>query len=283
MIMSQVARKLFVTKEGVMDLSREIIIYFLIALAFQCLGVPANAAESKHLLRIAVIDTGMPIKSDAKFCKTGHKDFSGFGLTDTSSHGSHVIDLIDQHATDSVRQINSVRPVKNSVNYCIIVVKFWDERMTTEDGSPDSAKTIEAMRQSLAYVITLKVDIVNVSAGGQNFDQQEYKLIKALLDKRITVVASAGNDGVKQRELGDKYGGYYPAMYDKRIVVVGSRGLTNLPEPYSNTGDYVDVWEYGSAAIGLNKYGNAILMSGTSQACAIRTGKIVRLTSRLLK
>jgi hypothetical protein len=59
-------------------------------------------------------------------------------------------------------------------------------------------------------------------------------------------------------------------MYDKRTVVVGSLDNNGKKMESSNFGSAVSRWE-----LGLNVIGYGIIMSGTSQAAAVATGKIV--------
>ena len=92
-------------------------------------------------LKIAVIDTGIKSewKNRIKLCADGHKDFTGYGIEDKNGHGTNVAHLIDQYATG---------------NYCIIVVKFFDER-----GQYDFMK---AMLESIGHAIKSGASIINI-------------------------------------------------------------------------------------------------------------------------
>jgi hypothetical protein len=84
---------------------------------------------------------------------------------------------------------------------------------------------------------------------------------------------AAGNN---HQELG-KNGKYFPAMSDKRVIVVGNLQQPNIRAPSSNFGPIVNAWEIGVNSISYSVIdGQLSMMSGTSQATAIKTGKIIR-------
>ena len=67
-------------------------------------------------------------------------------------------------------------------------------------------------------------------------------------------------------------------MYDKRIYIVGnlvkkdSRSIANT----SNYGEPVNTWEVGTNVLSRLPGKSFGFMTGTSQATAVKTGKIVR-------
>jgi hypothetical protein len=95
------------------------------------------------------------------------------------------------------------------------------------------------------------------------------------------MVVAAGNEN---QDI-DKDCNQYPSCYDNRIVTVGNLlpdGYYPSPaggdvlkqherNPLSNYGNYVKHWE-----VGANADGKVDWSSGTSQATAITTGKLVR-------
>lgn len=223
----------------------------------------------KQPIKIAVIDTGFGYgnwEHKAKLCKTGHKSFSTDGkfLTDLNtkdpvpedrySHGTNVVGIIDDILKTS------------GVSYCFIIIKFWDKKFTSNNA-------IDASALSFRHSIEVGADIINYSAGGYDPANSEEDAVKLALDSGIKVVASAGNgDYVGDEKIIydiDKHP-YYPAAYDKRIVVVGSLNKNGLKSSFSNYGKSVDRWE-----VGVDVTGENITMSGTSQATAVATGKIV--------
>lgn len=216
---------------------------FVISVALIVL-MPIRAAHSKEFLTVAVIDTGLDkdILSQGYskgICKYGHRDFTGKGLHDVNGHGTNVSGLIHKFAQGS--------------KYCQVILKTYHDKNT---GAKFFTKAIE-------YAINLKVDIINISGGGSSSNMSEYKAVKKALNNGIKLIFAAGNNA---QHLGVE-GNYFPAMYDDRITVVGSK-----TGEYSNTGEYLDAWENGTNQAG--SYGWR--MTGTSQATAIHTGKTIR-------
>ena len=103
---------------------------------------------------------------------------------------------------------------------------------------------------------------MNISAGGPISDFNERAIIYTMLDNGITIVAAAGNTKINL----DKNCNYFPACYDERIHVIGTSNRY-----YSNYGKIVDVYLNGTEQ---TAYG--ITLSGTSQAAAIYTGKLIK-------
>lgn len=234
------------------------LMYFAAMLSLQ---EPVVIECKREPVKIAIVDTGIGYMQEsfkAKLCATGHKDFGiskisskGFGTIkpplDFHSHGTNIAGIIDEN-------------LKNSgVDYCLIIVKFWDATMTNE-------QAVNASVQALEYISILKPDIVNYSAGGPHWNSHEYRAIKTYLDNGGTFVAAAGNDGQDLDQFGNSY---FPAMYDKRIVVVGNKNRNGTHAISSNFGSVVKRWE-----IGTNVVGFGLLATGTSQATAQATAKI---------
>jgi subtilisin family serine protease len=210
-------------------------------------------------IRVAVIDSGIaPYVKEQLGCDTGHEDFTGTGLNDHYGHGTHVSGLI---------HLSSGRLSKEK--YCQIYLKFYDPAIKTK------GDLIANIVSALKVALRLKVDIVNISGGGKIFSQEERDAIIDLLNSGIIVVAAAGNE--KSDISSNKGERYYPASYDSRIIVVGNRESLNEKAPSSNYGSNVVNWEKGVDAISFGlKKDSWVKMTGTSQATAIKSGKILR-------
>lgn len=213
---------------------------------------------------VAVVDTGFGFEGagqGAKLCKYGHKDFtkeqkytSAYGTADPVpldliNHGTNIVGVIEDQLKSS------------NVNFCIVVLKFYT-KVGAETGE-NVANTIVAFD----YARNIKADYINYSAGGLNPSQSEKESVVNYLNSGGHLIAAAGNEG---RNLDLPGNTYYPAMYDKRIIVVGGINLFGMRMPQSNYGSVVNRWEIGTFTTG---YG--ITLSGTSQATATATGKIV--------
>ena len=228
---------------------------------------PAEFESGPKPTVVAVIDTGFDMNSNWKailkaypkyrkprICKYGSKDYTGVGLVDNHGHGTHIAGLIAQYADDS--------------NYCLVILKYFDPKVKNDN--------LENTRLSFERAIKMKVDIINYSGGGEDYSEQECTLIKKALDQGIKVVAAAGNEG-KNIDVTP----YYPAMCDSRVIVVAnyfddknrvssSNYSTGLP------GSKIMVHEMGWNVMSLAPNNQLVVMTGTSQATAIKTGKIIR-------
>lgn len=212
---------------------------------------------------VAVIDTGFGFNDkskEAKLCKVGHKDFtsqkkfqtfSGVKTPvplDTHGHGTNIVGIIEKYAKFG------------DTNYCILVLKYFNQN---DSGYNNLNATIDAIN----YAIGLKADFINYSAGGEDPSEREKEAIEKFLNQGGHFISAAGNSGKNLDLPGNDY---YPAKYDKRITVVGSLDEKGKKSESSNFGKVVNRWERGVSVEG---YG--LTMSGTSQATAIATGKIV--------
>lgn len=214
-------------------------------------------------LTVAVIDTGIG-KHEQKLCKQGHKSFLGLfdnPLKDEHGHGSHVAGLINRNA-------------EYQGDYCLVSLKYYSDKAT-------GTENLINMKAAIRYAININVKAINISGGGIQADQEEMELIKEALDKKIKVVVAAGNE---KSDL-DKNCNYFPACYDPRIIIVGndevrfnknSQSFVKRRNPSSNYGYRVSRWEMGTDVASSNGTGGETLMTGTSQATGIATGKIIK-------
>lgn len=196
---------------------------------------------AKEPLRVVVLDTGIITKhkSELPLCKDGHKSFvHGETIEDYHGHGTNVAGLIQKHAGKG--------------NYCLIIVKYYSPKKNS------SKNIINAMR----YIDTLKPDIINLSGGGYWSVLEEYFITQSILKNGTHFIVAAGNES---NDLG-KNCNYFPACYDRRIWVIGAYDIR-----ISNYGKHVDF-----TLSGKNKTAYGITMSGTSQATAIFTGRVIK-------
>ncbi|MHA1675943.1 MAG: S8 family peptidase [Candidatus Njordarchaeales archaeon] len=263
--------------------------------------IPNIAVSKTGTLKVAVVDTGFDFKSKwdrkikdvdglkivkPRLCEKGHKDFTNTSLKDTHGHGTHIAGTIAKYAKDA--------------DYCLIIIKTYDSGSNINN----SFTVVKAIK----YAITLNVDIINYSGGGVNPMFVEREAVKEALDKGIIIVAAAGNEKTKidfnilkmkkvLRIINDRpvlineifyinrktskvttenQKGYYPATYDPRIIAVSNIARDGTLNKVSNHGDAVVHKEIGTKVLSIlpnNLYGH---MHGTSQAAAIKTGKIIK-------
>jgi hypothetical protein len=206
-------------------------------------------------IKVAVIDTGYSnfIKTeDVSLCEGLHADLTKNKTymqnppldSHEVRHGSNVSWLIQDQVSK-----------ENLQHYCIVVIKYFDKKTTN---TQLSSRAIE-------YAIEIGVDIINYSGGGIQEDSQETELVKKALNSGIIFVAAAGNEG---KDLSEQP--YYPALSDPRVIVVGNKDSDGKIVKSSNFGAVVDVWE-----IGKDRKAGGVTLTGTSQATAVVTGKII--------
>jgi thermitase len=226
------------------------------------LSVIIGTAQASPMKVVAIIDTGLDI-NDPRFmpflCVAGHRDFTGTGLKDTNGHGTHIAGLIVKYAKKS--------------NYCIKIYKAYvgDVELEKKGYKYEVAAIKEAIKQGAM--------IINISAGGPSQQYEELEMIKN--HPEVLIVASAGNDGIN---LDLKQEQFYPASYKlPNIISVGMLTHRNKRDPRSNYAENIQ-WEVGENVLSTfpkwcDNTGCSThkIMSGTSQAAAIHTGKLVKL------
>lgn len=228
-------------------------------------------------IKVAVIDTGFDftnVNADRILCKGAtHINFVNPGTTpnDTHGHGTHISGIIDQYA--------------RGTDYCQIIYKYYDPNGSGEDNLKNTMRAIQA-------AIDADVDFINYSAGGAEFSQTEYNMWKKAMDLGITVVVAAGNDNCNldtNKTITETYmtyscSPYFPASYyDKRFISVGNLTPEGPKAKTSNYGKRIKAWEVGTKVLSWLPFNQQGYMTGTSQATAVRTGKMIRTRTLLHK
>lgn len=203
-----------------------------------------SAVSQARLVKIAVLDTGYdPSATYIKYCEPP-KDFTNTTPIDRLGHGAIVSSLI-------------ASTVDKSVEYCIYSLKILDNK--------DSITAFDSIVRALGYAITKKVDYINISFGGDFQFLPEKIEIERALNRKIRVIAAAGNEG---NDL-DKRCNFFPACYDSRIVIVGN-GLSNENrQNKSNYGRIVSIWHNGTI-----RYKNE-MKTGTSFSAPLVLAKMI--------
>lgn len=198
-------------------------------------GISVDAGQTQKN-RVAVIDTGLDIKSDNYkpfLCKDGHKDFTGTGIGDRDGHGTAIVDLI----------------IKNTKtkNFCLVIYKFFTAQVKQSWN--------RALLNALEEVRKEKIQLANLSLYGQGFIEEEDEYFRK--NNFTLFITAAGNDGINIDR-----NPRYPASYGyQNIWVVGALTPgTNSVNKISNYGQTVVYWEEATA---------------TSYATAIKTGKLI--------
>lgn len=222
---------------------------------------------TEKTITIAVIDSGFHYRglgTDAKLCKYGHKDFTidrQFSTLptvdkvplDLNAHGTNIVGLIEKELKDL------------KTPYCFVIIKYYSDQQTGHQNLVASTKAIQ-------YATNIKAKYLNYSGGGPEFDEYENIAVTNYILSGGKFVAAAGNER-QNIDLPENY--YYPAKYNKKIVIVGNRANFVEKPNQSNFGTSVTRWENG-----MNQVGYEIEMSGTSQATAVATGKLIMEATR---
>ena len=222
-----------------------------------------SQVSNAKTIKVAVVDTGFDFKgtwqpnrddvpSTPILCNTGHKDFTGKGLNDDHGHGTHIAGLVGHYAGKS--------------DYCLVIYKYYDTKGSDVNNLLNTIKSFKA-------AIDEGVDIINYSGGGIKRSDQECAVLKQALDKGIRVVVAAGNESSNLDFLP-----FYPALCDSRIIVVEATQTDGGRFSLSNytKGKYHTVKELGKNVLSILPGSQWGYMSGTSQATAIHSGKIVK-------
>lgn len=211
----------------------------------------SGSSQKETRKKIAVIDSGIDLndpKLKPYICNVGNYDFTGEGLQDTHGHGSNVSWLI----------VKNLSPKE----YCVMALKYF----STRNGSLALEWEVKSFYRAVEYGAVL----INFSGGGPLSSSSETMVILQALSKGIKVVVAAGNNGTDL----SKNCNYFPAcsVKDKNFYVVGSTYENGDRLPSSNFNGPVVNWENGYMQEGPN----GIRLTGTSQATAIFSGKLLR-------
>lgn len=199
-------------------------------------------------LRVMVIDSGID-SNHPDLKRYISKEGSEKDWHDVIGHGTHIAGIIASSHCPRLK---------------IISCKFTTDELYPPMDSVDCFKR----------ALNSNIDIINFSAGGGYYEKDEEKVIKAASDKGIKIFVAAGNSN---KDLGSPCWGYFPAclIHDNLTVVGSLRGL-NEKAYSSNYGRVGMVWEIGNEVISTRPGGGYAVMSGTSQATAMHTKRIIQ-------
>ncbi len=247
-----------------------LVVFILIIFAILCArhanaDVGSTALKSKFIV-VLVIDTGVDVKHpmlNNRAIKCPHQN----DCADFWGHGTHVTSLI----------VNGELNARNQPTARVcdrVIIHSCDYKSSTGYSA--------GLKECLSYLAWLKPDFVNFSSTGESFSQEEYDTYAAL-PNTIFVVA-AGNEG---NDLTETPG--FPAIFPAiskiapklgvpnllNVITVGARTTDGGKWVKSNYASFVK-FEKGvnvNSAMPNGQYG---LLSGTSQATALHTNKLLR-------
>lgn len=217
-------------------------------------------------VKVAVVDSG--ISPHAELNIAGGVSTVGSGtnsnFADNNGHGTHVAGII---AADSGN---------GSVVGMAPGVSLYAVKTLGADGKGNLADLLEG----LDWAIQNKMDIINLSLGGEDDSPLLHNMVDQAYNQGILVVASAGNSSTPSNIDQDTVG--YPAKYESVISVAAVDEYLNRAY-FSSTGPKVDVAAPGTNI--LSTYPKAlghdyVLMSGTSQAAPHVSGELALLKEK---
>ncbi len=168
---------------------------------------------------------------------------------DSFSHGTHCAGIVSA-ATD-----NGVEIAAMGFNLTIIPVKIADENTAALTGAIEGVE----------YAIAAGAHVISMSWGGGPESQTDQAIFNVAHNRRITLVAAAGNN--------DTDTPMFPASYD-HVISVGASDPDDNKASFSNYGTTIDVMApgvqiYSTTAVTENSYDS---WDGTSMACPLVSG-----------
>lgn len=179
---------------------------------------------------VAVIDTGVAVKDDAKRNIKAVKDLAGTGTVagydfvdkdpfpwDGHGHGTHVAGTIAQTTGN-----------KYGVAGLAYNAKIMPLRVLNSQGFGQVADIADSIR----FAADNGAQVINMSLGGPLPSLVMKKAIDYAHKKGVTIIAAAGNGGRRAPS--------YPAAYD-HVVAVAATQFDQTTTFYSQWGKYVDI------------------------------------------
>lgn len=225
------------------------------------LALRGEAAWAGRPIKVVIIDTGIDLGDKRfNFCDSGSMDFTGKGIADTEEHATHVAGII-------------TAMVEGSQKVCLAVCRFYD---TKAPGVVNLAHETACFK----WAKVQHADFVNLSGGGGEFSEDEYRSVKALMASGTKVIVAAGNE---HSDVDKPENYYYPGSYRiSGVTMVGSLEPSGLRAMGSNWGvKSVAVYAPGDTIYSTLPHGDYGYMSGTSMATAVETGAQIRQRLRL--
>ena len=212
-----------------------------------------NSYAKEMRQRIVVIDTGLNVvtKILPYLCEDAIYGIDSEDGTDPHGHGTNIVGIISKGM--------------NNKKQCITMIKV---PLITINGatSYNSLAYIKALEKA----VTLEPHLLNLSVAGGSKSMEEETAIKTMLKNYTTIVIAAGNNS----ERLDKHCDLYPQCMKEiypQIHLVGALTNSKLKLSSSNYGKLVTEWEVGEDVEGLG-----ISLTGTSQAAAVKSQKLLK-------
>ena len=193
---------------------------------------------------VAVVDSGVCYHAllDSRILESGYDyvDADDDPRNDLFGHGTHVAGI--------VADCTSGAPVY-----------IYPIRVLDASGSGKMSNVVNAVLEAVEQ----GVDVINLSFESYSMSAALDDAVRSALDAGITVVIAAGNSGCDTSVVCPAH------LTDSGAIVVGSAELSDgtvSRASYSNYGESVDVYAYGSEISSCSRTGSYVLDTGTSMA-----------------
>ncbi|WP_243292140.1 S8 family peptidase [Bacillus sp. FJAT-47783] len=216
---------------------------------------------------IAVIDSGV----DKTHPALKNSIFDGYNFTnddngkpniynDYNGHGTHVAGIISSN--NSKQGIMGIAPKSK-----LLILKVIDKQ-----GSGNYNCLINAINYAINWEGPKgeKVNVINMSLGGTEPNEELHKVIKEARSRGIVLIAAAGNNGDGDSKTFEIV---YPGFYEE-VIQVGSIKKNGSPSSFSNTNVNLDFVAPGENIMSTHLNGKYVKLSGTSMAAPFVSGAV---------
>ena len=223
-------------------------------------------------VRVAVLDTGL---------NKLHPHFSNIGDTIDFTDENEPNDKVIGHGTFVAGVIASSRDCLGiAPDTLLYSLKVFNSQQISH-----TSWFLDAFN----YVVSSKIDIINLSIGGPDFQDSIFiNKVMELTSKGIIFVSAMGNDGPLYGTLNNPADqldviGVGGLNYDDEIAEFSSRGMTLWELPEGSGRVKPDIVTYGTAIRGSNMKGSCRYLTGTSVSSPVVTGAVSLLTEIMKK
>ncbi|UOQ43913.1 S8 family serine peptidase [Halobacillus salinarum] len=211
-----------------------------------------NISRGSKEVKVAVIDTGVSENHPdlkGRLIEGYNATSPGSSPKDNAGHGTQVAGIIA--ANTNTRGITGIAP-----GISVLPIKTGKEDILS----------VDAIVKGIYYAIDKHVDIINMSFGGYESNEEIEAALWDAHKAGITLVASAGNDGSSTVE----YPGAYPW-----VIAVGATDTRNgkfVKAGFSNYGGHLDLMAPGVELFSTSLDGSYDFKSGTSFSAPVVSG-----------
>lgn len=205
------------------------------------IGAPLEWSETQGKgIKVAVLDTGCPEHPDIKVTASEMfiKDNYSTHKYDRKGHSTHVCGTVAANGS-----ILGVAPE----------VDLYVGKVLNDVGGGND----DSISRGVDWARECKVDVINMSLGGNSKMPKTYEAIKRAYADGIFIVCAAGNDPMAEV--------CYPARYDETSAVAAVN-LRKIAADFSSYGDALDIAALGTQVFSTWIDGKYATLEGTSMA-----------------